>query len=80
MSRQQLKSETSLLSDLERRELIGYLPALGRERAPGSWGKLAAKLEDRDSAHWVPEEQLDRVRGLDRPETWIATGCWWTGR
>jgi hypothetical protein len=68
MSLQQLKTEASVLSDLERRELIGYLLALGREREAGYWDKLAAKLEDGDSAHWVREEQLDRVLGLDRPE------------
>ena len=68
MSLQQLKTEASVLSDLERRELIGHLVALGREREAGYWEKLAAKLEDQDPAHWVREEQLDRALGLDRPE------------
>ena len=68
MSLNQLKTEASALTDVQRRELIGYLVSLGREREVGYWDKLAVKVEDRDPAHWVPEEQLDRVLGLDRPE------------
>jgi hypothetical protein len=68
MSIQQLKSEAVALSAAERRELIGYLIAVGRERPAGYWDALAAKIEDRDPAHWVPEEDLDRALGLDRPE------------
>ena len=68
MSIQQLKSAAVVLSADERRELIGYLVTLGRERAAGYWDALAAKIEDRDPAHWVREEELARALGLDRPE------------
>lgn len=67
MSIQQLKSEADALSDAERRELIGYLVARGRERPASYWDALAAKIKDRDPAHWVQEEDLDRALGLDRP-------------
>ena len=65
MSIQQLKSEAAGLPDAERRELIGYLIAKGRERAPGYWERLAVKVEDHDPAHWVPEADLDRTLGLE---------------
>ena len=68
MSLNQLKTEASALTDVERRELISYLVSLGRDREAGYWDKLAGKLEDRDPSHWVREEQLDKVLGLDRPE------------
>lgn len=67
MSLQQLKSEAAALSDAERRELIGYLIARGRERSESYWDALAAKIDDQDPAHWVREEELDRALGLDRP-------------
>jgi hypothetical protein len=67
MSIQQLKSEASALSEAERRELIGYLITVGRERPAGYWDSLASKIEDRDPAHWVREEELDRALGLDAP-------------
>lgn len=68
MSIAQLKTEAAALSDTERRELIGYLLSLGRQRAPGYYDHLAAKIEDRDPAHWVREEDLDQALDLDRPE------------
>ena len=68
MSIQQLKAEATALSDRDRRELIGYLLSLGRERTSDYWDRLAVKIEDRDPAHWVAEEGLDRALGLDRPE------------
>jgi hypothetical protein len=67
MSIQQLKSEAGALSAEERRELIGYLVALGRERSASYWDALSAKIENRDPSHWVREEDLDRVLNLDRP-------------
>ena len=67
MSIQQLKAEAAGLPDAERRELVGYLIAKGREHAPAYWERLAAKVEDRDPAHWVPEADLDRALGLDQP-------------
>jgi hypothetical protein len=68
MSILQLKTEAAALSDPERRELIGYLLALGRERAPGYYDRLAVRIEDQDPTHWVAEESLDQALGLDRPE------------
>jgi hypothetical protein len=69
MSIEQLKTEATALSDIERKELIGYLLALGRERAADYWDRLAVKIEDQNPAHWVAEESLDQALGLDRPET-----------
>jgi hypothetical protein len=66
MSIQQLKQAASELSEAERRELIGYLVALGRERSAEYWDRLAAKVADGDPAHWVQGEDLDRVLHLDR--------------
>jgi hypothetical protein len=68
MSIEQLKAEANALSDKERRELIGYLLALGRQRTAEYWDGIAAKIEDRDPSHWVAEEYLDRALGLDRRE------------
>ncbi len=67
MSIQQLKSEADALSDVERRELIGYLIARGRERVAGYWDGIAAKIADNDPTHWVREEGLDRALGLEQP-------------
>ena len=68
MSIEQLKTEATALSDKERKELIGYLLALGRKRTPEYWDRIAAKIEDRDPSHWVAEDSLDQALGLDRPE------------
>ncbi len=68
MSILQLKTQAAALTDLERRELIGYLVNLGRQRATEYYDRLSAKIEDRDPAHWVAEESLDRALGLDHPE------------
>jgi hypothetical protein len=61
MSIEQLKSEAGALSGAERRELIGYLIAVGRECQAAYWDRLEAKVEDRDPAHWGREEELDRA-------------------
>ena len=68
MSLEQLKSEADALSADERRELIGYLVQRGRKHSAAYWDTLAAKIEDRDPAHWVQEEELDRALHLDRPD------------
>jgi hypothetical protein len=65
---QQLKTEASALSDSDRRELIGYLLALGRQRTADYWDRLATKIEDHNPAHWVAEESLDQALGLDRAD------------
>ncbi|MEI9895468.1 MAG: hypothetical protein WDN28_16655 [Chthoniobacter sp.] len=68
MSIEQLKAEATALSDQERKDLIGYLLALGRKRTPEYWDRLEARMEDREPSHWVAEDDLDRALGLDRPE------------
>ena len=68
MSLQQLKTEAGSLTDIERRELIGYLLTLGRRPSAEYWDRLADKIADHDPAHWVREEALDSALGLDRPE------------
>lgn len=69
MSIVQLKTEAAALPESERRELIGYLLSLGRQRTAGCYDQLAAKIEDRGPTHWVAEEHLDQALGLDRPES-----------
>ncbi len=59
MSIEQLKAEATALPDQERKELIGYLLALGRKRTPDYWDRIAAKIGDNDPAHWMAEESLD---------------------
>jgi len=43
----------------QRRELIGYLVALQTEKDEDFKKKLAAKIDDRDPAHWL---ELSDVR------------------
>jgi hypothetical protein len=69
MGIERLKAEATALSDIERKELIGYLLDLGRKRKAEYWDRIAAKIEDNDPSNWVAEEDLDRALGLDRPET-----------
>jgi hypothetical protein len=64
MSIEQLKAEADALSDKERKELIGYLLALGRKRTADYWDRLAAKIGDNNPSHWVAEESLDQALGL----------------
>ncbi len=65
MSFEQIKAESSSLTPEQRRQLIGHLLALGRKDDPDFRRKLAAKIDDTDSRHWVAEEHLDRALGLD---------------
>jgi hypothetical protein len=68
VSIQQLKAEAGALSDQERRELIGYLLSLGRQRSADYWDRLASKIADSTPTHWVAEEGLDQALGLDHLE------------
>jgi hypothetical protein len=67
MSIPELKAEGAALSDQDRRELIGYLVSIGRQRNAAYWDRIAAKIEDRNPANWVAEDVLDSALGLDRP-------------
>lgn len=66
MSLQQLKANAADLPDVERRELLAYLVALGRSRDDTYWRKVEAQIDDRDPQHWVRGEDLDRALGLDQ--------------
>jgi len=68
MSIPELRAEAAALSDQDRRELIGYLLSIGRQRSSDYWDRMAAKIEDRSPGSWVAEEDLDKALGLDRPE------------
>jgi hypothetical protein len=61
MSIERLEAAAAELPDAERRELIGYLINFGREKSAEYWEKMHAKIGDRDPAHWVTEEDLDRA-------------------
>lgn len=62
MSLTQLKDEAADLPSKEQRELIAFLVALQTARDEEFKAKLAAKIDDRDPAHWV---DLDTVQNRD---------------
>ncbi len=64
MSFQQLKTEAANLSDHERRELIGHLLEVGKQRIAAYWDNIEAKIADKNSAHWVETENLDAALRL----------------
>jgi len=66
MSFEQIKAESVALTPQQRRELIGHLLALGRKGDPEFQRKLAARMDDKNPARWVSEEDLDRALGLDQ--------------
>ena len=59
MSLNDLKSELAALPRKERRHLMGYLVELEHRDDPAYREMLARKIDDRDPAHWVSEEELD---------------------
>ncbi|HSI15529.1 MAG TPA: hypothetical protein VK961_26020, partial [Chthoniobacter sp.] len=61
MSIEQIKAEATALSDTDRKELIGFLLALGRKRTAEYWDRMKAKIEDHNPSHWVAEDDLDRA-------------------
>jgi hypothetical protein len=67
MSLEDLKAAALWLSAHDRRELIGYLIGLHRHRNSDYWDRMAGKIEDRNAANWVSDEELDHALGLDRP-------------
>jgi hypothetical protein len=67
MSIQQIKAEAANLSEAQRRELIGYLVALGRSKDGAYWDKIERKIADNDPSHWVSESGLDSALRLNEP-------------
>lgn len=65
MSYQELKVEAANLSDRERRELIGHLLSVGRQRKADYWDSMEAKIADTDPAHWVQGTDLDDALRLN---------------
>ncbi len=53
MSFTQLKNEVAQLPSKEQRELIAFLVALQTTKDEKFKEKLAAKIDDRDPAHWI---------------------------
>ena len=66
MSIPELRAEAAALSDQDRRELIGYLLSIGRQRSSEYRDRIAAKIEDRNPENWVAEADLDKALGLDQ--------------
>ena len=65
MSYQELKAEAGNLSHRERRELIGHLLSVGRQRKAAYWDSVEAKIADNDPAHWVQGADLDDALRLN---------------
>jgi hypothetical protein len=65
MSYQELMSEAANLPDRERRELIGHLLSVGRQRKAAYWDSIEAKITDSDPAHWVEAADLDSALRLN---------------
>ena len=59
MSLDQLKDQVAHLMPKEQRELIAFLISLQTERDDEFKKRLALKIDDSDSAHWV---ELDDLR------------------
>ena len=67
MSIQQIKTEAANLSEEQRRELIGYLVSLSRKNDSAYWDRIEGKIADKDTAHWVGENDLDAALRLNEP-------------
>ena len=67
MSIQQIKDEAAILSEQQRRELIGYLLSLGRKNDPEYWDNIEAGIADQNPNRWVGEEGLDAALRLNEP-------------
>ena len=60
MSVQELKAELAALSEKERAEVSAFLFHL-RHASDGAYqADVQRRLDDKDPAHWVPLEELDR--------------------
>jgi hypothetical protein len=60
MSLAKLKDQAAHLPHKERRELIAFLVALQTAHDSAFAKELAAKIDDRDPAHWVDLEDLQK--------------------
>ena len=60
MSFAQLKNEVAQLASTEQRELIAFLVSLQTRKDEKFKQKLAAKIDDRDPAHWVDLDDVQR--------------------
>jgi hypothetical protein len=60
MSLTELKQEVSHLPSKQQRELIAYLVALQTQRDEHFKKELAEKIDDRDSAHWMELNDLEK--------------------
>lgn len=63
MSLTQLKHEVASLPEKDRRELMSYLVALQTEKDEPFKKKLAAKIDDRDPAHWIELNEVQKRYG-----------------
>ena len=63
MSLTQIKEAAANLPPEERRELIAYLIALQTEKDEAFKKQLAAKIDDRDPAHWFELNEVKKRYG-----------------
>jgi hypothetical protein len=59
MPLEQLKDQVANLPPKEQRELVAFIVSMQTERDEKFRKELAAKIDDRDPAHWV---ELDELR------------------
>ena len=63
MSITQIKEAAAKLSPKKRRELMAYLIALQTENDRTFKEQLAAKIDDRDPAHWLELNEVKKRYG-----------------
>lgn len=69
MSIEALKEELASLDLTSRKELLGYLLSLNeREEDPEYLAKLGRMIDDKDPAHWVTLEELERRLNLKKTD------------
>lgn len=63
MSLTELKHQAASLPAKQQRELVAYLVALQTEKDEDFKKKLAAKIDDRDPAHWMELNEVQKRYG-----------------
>ena len=63
MSLTELKHQAASLPAKQRRELVAYLVALQTDKDEDFKKKLAAKIDDRDPAHWMELNEVQKRYG-----------------